>query len=89
VRNLAIQLENKFGSGYFYRQLARVRKFYRTCPIVTALRSQLNWFRYRLLISIDDDCKREYYELEALNNGWTGRELERQGIGTADKRFAL
>jgi predicted nuclease of restriction endonuclease-like (RecB) superfamily len=31
-----------------------------------------------LLIGIDDDHKREYYELEALHNGWTGRELERQ-----------
>jgi predicted nuclease of restriction endonuclease-like (RecB) superfamily len=45
---------------------------------VTALRSQLNWFQYRLLSSIDDVQKREYYELEAVNNGWTGRELERQ-----------
>jgi predicted nuclease of restriction endonuclease-like (RecB) superfamily len=25
-----------------------------------------------------DTEKREYYELEALNNRWTGRELERQ-----------
>jgi predicted nuclease of restriction endonuclease-like (RecB) superfamily len=31
-----------------------------------------------LLIAIDDDYKREYYELEATHNGWTGRELERQ-----------
>ena len=45
---------------------------------MNALRSQLNWYQYRLLISIDDNYKREYYELEAVNNGWTGRELERQ-----------
>ena len=78
IRNLAEQLENEFGSGYSYRQLARARKFYRTYPIVTALRSQLNWFQYHLLVSINDDHKREHYELEATNNGWTGRELERQ-----------
>jgi len=78
VRNLSIQLESDFGSGFSYRQLARARKFYRIYPIVTALRSQLNWFQYRLLVSIDDDYKREYYELEAVNNAWTGRELERQ-----------
>ena len=31
-----------------------------------------------MLISIEDKSKREYYELEAVRNGWTGRELERQ-----------
>lgn len=31
-----------------------------------------------MLIQIPDPDKREYYELEAVNNGWTGRELERQ-----------
>lgn len=31
-----------------------------------------------MLISIDNPEKREYYELEAVNNAWTGRELERQ-----------
>jgi predicted nuclease of restriction endonuclease-like (RecB) superfamily len=34
--------------------------------------------QYRLLIQIDNCDKREYYELEALHNAWTGRELERQ-----------
>jgi predicted nuclease of restriction endonuclease-like (RecB) superfamily len=29
-------------------------------------------------MAIDDESKREYYELETLNNAWTGRELERQ-----------
>lgn len=45
---------------------------------MNALRSQFNWYQYRLLIQIDDKDKREYYELEAANNNWTGRELERQ-----------
>lgn len=31
-----------------------------------------------MLISIDNPEKREYYELESVNNAWTGRELERQ-----------
>jgi len=78
LKNLAVKLEIEFGSGFSYRQLAYARKFYRTYPIVNALRSQLNWSQYRLLISIDDDYKREYYELESVNNGWTGRETERQ-----------
>jgi predicted nuclease of restriction endonuclease-like (RecB) superfamily len=78
IRNLADTIEPEFGSGFSYRQLARARQFYRTYPIVSALRTQFNWMQYRLLIQINDSDKREYYECEALNNGWTGRELERQ-----------
>jgi hypothetical protein len=76
--NLAKQLESEFGSGFSKRQLERTRQFYRAYPIASALRTQLNWMQYKLLIAIDDNNKREYYELEAANHAWTGRELERQ-----------
>ena len=78
LQNIAMEIEKEFGSGFSVRQLERARQFYRTYPIATALRTQLNWYQYRLLIQIDDKDKREYYELEANNNNWTGRELERQ-----------
>lgn len=78
LQNVALEIEKEFGSGFSVRQLERARQFYRTYPIATAVRSQLNWYQYRLLIQIDDKDKREYYELEAANNNWTGRELERQ-----------
>lgn len=38
----------------------------------------MNWSQYRRLIQIEDPDKREYYELESVNNGWTARETERQ-----------
>jgi predicted nuclease of restriction endonuclease-like (RecB) superfamily len=38
----------------------------------------LNWSQYKILISIDDNNKREYYEFESVKNNWTGRELEVQ-----------
>ena len=78
IRNLAKEIEPEFGSGFSVRILEQCRKFYRTFPIANALRSQLNWLQYRLLFSIDDEHRREYYELEAVKNSWTGRELERQ-----------
>ena len=78
IQNLAKEIEPEFGSGFSVRILEQCRQFYRTYPIANALRSQLNWFQYRLLIVIDNKDKREYYELEAVNNAWTGRELERQ-----------
>ena len=78
IQNLANDLEPEYGSGFGPRQLFRARQFYRLYPIVSALRTQLNWSQYKQLIAIDDPDKREYYELEAVNNCWTGREMERQ-----------
>ena len=89
VKNLAKVIEPEYGSGFSVRQLELCRQFYRTYPIANALRSQLNWYQYRLLIRIDDDYKREYYELEAINNSWTGREMERQINSSLYERLLL
>lgn len=78
ISNLSRQLEVEYGSGFSYRQLNFSRQFYLEYPKVNALRSQFNWSQYRTLIQIADKDKREYYELEAANNNWTAREMERQ-----------
>ena len=78
LKNLAKRLEPEYGSGFSVRQLEMCRQFYRTYPIANTVCSQLNWSQYKLLISISDEYKREYYQLEAINNAWTKRELERQ-----------
>ena len=78
IKTLAEKLETEYGSGFGRRQLEQSRQFYRTYPIANSLRSQLNWTQYRTLIQISDPDKREYYELESVNNSWTARETERQ-----------
>ena len=78
VKSLAEKLEVEYGSGFGVRQIERARQFFLLYPIASALRTQLNWFQYKMLIAISDPDKREYYELEAVNNAWNGRELERQ-----------
>lgn len=78
IERLAQRLEPGYGSGFSKRQLHFSVQFYKTYPKVNALRSQLNWTQYRTLIQISDPDKRAYYELEAVNNCWTARELERQ-----------
>lgn len=78
LKNLAKRLEPEYGSGFSVRQLEMCRQFYRIYPIANTVCSQLNWSQYKLLISIPDEYKREYYQLEAVNNAWTKRELERQ-----------
>jgi len=89
IRNLANEIEPEFGSGFSIRQLERCRQFYCTFPIASALRTQLNWMQYKMLISIADTSKREYYELEAVKNAWTGRELERQINSSLFERLLL
>ena len=66
IKYLSENLEPNFGSGYSYRQLNRYRQFYRTFPIVSALRTQLNWTQYKLLISVNDDDKRTFYIAESI-----------------------
>ena len=78
LKNLAKRLEPEYGSGFSVRQLELCRQFYRIYPIANTLYSQLNWSQYKLLISISDEDKRSYYQLEAVNLCWNKRELERQ-----------
>jgi len=78
IKNLSRALEPEYGTSFSVRQLELSRQFYRTYPIANALRSQLNWTQYRLLIRIEDESKREYYIAEASKNNWTARQLERQ-----------
>ena len=73
IKNLAKEIEPEYGSGFGVRQPERCRQFYTIYPISSTLRTQLNWYQYKQLIAIPDPDKREYYELEAVNEGWSGR----------------
>ncbi len=78
IKILSEELTKDYGSGFSYRQLNFCRQFYLAFPIVNALRSQLNWTQYRLLIQIKDKDERTYYIEEACKNNWSSRQLERQ-----------
>lgn len=55
-----------------------MRQFYQTFPNRHALRSELSWSHYRLLMRVDDENRREFYLKEAADCSWTSRQLERQ-----------
>lgn len=78
IKTLSETLEPQHGSGFSYRQLYLFRQFYRTFPIVNALRSQFNWTHYKALIRIENKEKREFYIAENEKNNWSARQLERQ-----------
>ena len=89
IKSLANALEPQYGTGFSYRQLNLFRQFYRTFPIVNALRSQFSWTHYRTLIRIDNQDKRDFYIAETENNNWTARQLERQVNSQLFERLLL
>ena len=89
IKSLAGELVPEFGSGFSVRQLEQCRQFYRLFPIANALRSQLNWTQYRLLLRIDDADKREFYIAESVKNNWSSRQLERQIYSNLYERLLL
>lgn len=89
IKYLAKQLEPELGSSFSYRNLNWYRQFYRTFPIVNALRSQLNWTQYRQLLRINDPDKREFYIGESIKNNWSSRQLELQINSSLYERLLL
>jgi len=80
IRELSRRLGDEFGRGFSVANLKNFRQFYLTFPDFEksyALRSELAWTHYRLIMRVDDPKARDYYIQEAADQGWTSRQLER------------
>lgn len=55
-----------------------MRQFYLMFPKRYALRSELSWTHYRLLMRVSNEDARNFYANEAVKSGWSSRQLERQ-----------
>ena len=71
-------MTHDFGKGFTVANLKNMRQFYLTFPNGYALRSELSWTHYRLLMRVENDNAREFYMQEAVKSGWSTRQLERQ-----------
>jgi len=78
INYISEQLTPAFGSTCSARNLNYFRQFFRSFPIVNALRSQLAWTHYRLLLRTEDPEQRDFYINETVKNNWSARQLERQ-----------
>jgi len=67
-----------FGKGFTVANLKNMRQFYLTFPNGYALRSELSWSHYRLLMRIECEKARQFYLEECTKSGWSTRQLERQ-----------
>ena len=55
-----------------------MRQFYLTFPILHALRGELTWTHYRLLLSVENEQARSFYLNESIKSNWSTRDLSRQ-----------
>ena len=78
LQYLSQKLTAEFGKGYTAGNLRNMRQFYLIFPNCYALRSELSWTHYRLLMRVDDEDARNFYLDEAVKSGWSSRQLERQ-----------
>ena len=78
LEGLAQRLTVEFGQGFDQSNLRNMCAFFLNYPIRDALRRELSWTHYRLLLRVDKTDARAFYEAEAVNVRWSTRELERQ-----------
>ena len=78
MKSLAVRLTAEFGEGFTVPNLRNMRQFYLMFPKRYALRSELNWTHYRILMRIEDEDARDYYFKECVEAKWSSRILQRQ-----------
>lgn len=96
LKHLSVLLTKEFGKGFTVRNLELMRQFFtvfsKSKSVISkspAQMFQLSWTHYIKLMRIDDAQEREFYEIEAINNNWSVRELERQFDSSLFERVAL
>ena len=80
IAGLANDLTNEFGSGYNRRNLAYYRQFYLTFNDIEILHTRvqnLTWSHIRRLLSVTDTVAREWYLLQASEDMWSVKTLDR------------
>lgn len=77
-QELSKQLTRDFGKGFTASNLRNMRQFYLTFPNCYALRSNLSWTHYRMLMRVENEKARNFYLEECEKANWSTRQLERQ-----------
>ena len=78
VENISVTLAKEYGKGFDKTNLWNMIRFYRSFPILDALRQELSWTHYRILMRVEEDPAREFYLQECIEGNWSTRQLERQ-----------
>lgn len=105
IEELSVRLTGKLGRGYSAQNLANMKQLYliysspqifQTPSRKSSVRGKpytpqftLSWSHYLKLMRIEDPAERSFYEVEARDNRWSLRELQRQFDASLYERLAL
>ena len=78
LKDLSKQLTDDYGKGFTVANLKNMRQFYLTFQNGYALRSELSWTHFRLIMRVENEKARQFYVDECLKSNWSTRQLERQ-----------
>ncbi len=92
MQGLAQHLTQEYGRSFAEKNLRRMLQFAQTFPdeaIVAALRRQLGWTHFKLLIPLKDPLQRDYYAQMCSIERWSTRTLDKQIQSMLFERMAL
>jgi predicted nuclease of restriction endonuclease-like (RecB) superfamily len=78
IKQLSQKLTKNHGRGFNSTNLWYMRQFYTIFENFHALRGELSWTHYRLLLKVKEEKARQFYMQEAIDCNWSTRSLERQ-----------
>jgi len=68
LKYLSERLTQEFGKGFEERELRKIRQFYLTFPIRDAVRPELGWTHYRLIMRAGNETARNFYINECIKS---------------------
>jgi predicted nuclease of restriction endonuclease-like (RecB) superfamily len=81
ISELSKELTTLYGKGFDKVSIYRYVKFFQKFPEIVATPWQqsklLSWSHYRVLLQVEDDKAREWYQNEAYDQNWSVRTLQR------------
>lgn len=91
IKELSKKLTKEFGKGFSERNLEQMRKFYLaySIPQTVSAEFRLSWSHYLILMRMENLDERNFYEIEAIENNWSLRELRRQIDSALYERLVL
>ena len=91
MKTLSEKLTKEFGRGFSQRNLEQMRTFYLRYSISQTVSAEfkLSWSHYLILMRMEDINARKFYEIEAIQNNWSLRELKRQVNSALYERLVL
>ncbi|MDY3058860.1 MAG: PDDEXK nuclease domain-containing protein [Fusobacterium sp.] len=91
VKNLSLKLTKEFGKGFSKTNLKQMKSFYIAYRKGQTLSDQfrLSWSHYLILMRMENLDERNFYEIEAVENNWSLRELRRQIDSALYERLVL